>query len=218
MAKNTRLDKGEEKSKEIKKKKDGRGQHTGKGKHELWKYSPTSNPYKELKEMSDAERRELVSHTLAEILKWYNMPKVKTDEELEERIIFFFETCIKTGEMPTWEKLALACGVHRGTLWEWESGGKGSTPRRADFLKKAKEFMASYDAEIVANNKMPPVAYIFRAKNYYGMKDQVEYNITPKQQIDDVAPVEEIAKRIEGAVVIEDIREDKHEDEDSKDD
>ena len=214
MAKNTGLDNGNEKSKEIKKKKDGRGQHTGKGKHEPWKYSPTSNPYKELKEMPDAERRELVSQTLTQILKWFNMPKVKTDEELEERIIFFFETCIKTGEMPTWEKLALACGVHRGTLWEWESGGKGSTPRRADLLKKAKEFMASYDAEIVANNKMPPVAYIFRAKNYYGMKDQVDYTITPKHQIGEVASVEEIAKRIEGAVVIEDISEE----EDGKDD
>ena len=213
MAKNTGLEKNNGKSKEIKKKKDGRGQHTGKGKHELWKYSPTSNPYKELEEMPDAERRELVSYTLREILKWFNMPKVKTDDELEERIIFFFETCIITGEMPTWEKLALACGVHRGTLWEWESGGEGSTPMRRDLLKKAKEFMASYDAEIVANNKMPPVAYIFRAKNYYGMKDQVDYNITPKQQID-VAPVEEIAKRIEGAVVIEDISEE----EDSKDD
>ena len=216
MAKNTGLDKGKEKSKEIKKKKDGRGQHTGKGKHEPWKNSPVFNHYKELEEMPDAERRELVSHTLAEIFKWYNMPKVKTDEELEERIIFFFETCIKTGEMPTWEKLALACGVHRGTLWEWESGGDGSTPMKRDLLKKAKEFMASYDAQVVANNKMPPIAYIFRAKNYYGMRDQVDYNITPKQQIDDVAPVEEIAKRIEGAVVIEDISEDKNED--SKDD
>ena len=197
----------------LRRKKDGRGQHTGKGKHEPWKYSPTSNPYKELEEMPDAERRELVSYTLREILKWFNMPKVKTDEELEERIIFFFETCIITGEMPTWEKLALACGVHRGTLWEWESGGEGSTPMRRDLLKRAKEFMAGYDAEIVANNKMPPVAYIFRAKNYYGMKDQVDYTISPKQQIDDVAPVEEIAKRIEGAVVIEDISEE----EDNKD-
>ena len=99
----------------------------------------------------------------------------------------------------------MACGVHRGTLWEWESCGDGSTAMKRDLLKKAKEFMASYDAQIVATNKMPPVAYIFRAKNYYGMRDQVDYNITPKQQIDEVAPVEEIAKRIEGAVVIEDI-------------
>lgn len=185
------------------KKKDGRGQHTGKGKHEPWKNSPMHNHYKKLEELPDGERRTLTSQTLQEIFKWYKMPRVESDDECEERLIYFFETCILTGELPTVEKLSLALGVTHETVWKWERGNLGK--RRSHLIKKAKHYIASYDAQMVANGKMQPVAYIFRAKNYYGMRDQVDYNI--QQEIDplgDSSSTEEIADRIQNSIPIED--------------
>ena len=44
--------------------------------------------------------------------------------------------------------------------------------------------IAAFDADMVAQNKLNPVAYIFRSKNYYGMKDQQDIVITPKQEVD----------------------------------
>ena len=185
-----------------KKVKDGRGQHTGKGGHEPWKNSPVIRPYAEIENMPDGERRQFVSMTLEGIYKWYRMPKVETDDECEERLIYFFETCISTGEMPTVEKMALALGVVRYTVWRWERGDLG--PRRSAMIKKAKEFISTYDAEMVSRGKMQPVAYIFRAKNYYGMQDKVEHQIAQTNPLDNISSPEEIADRINNSIPIED--------------
>ena len=46
-------------------------------------------------------------------------------------------------------------------------------------IKRAKEIMAAIDAELVSNNKIPQVTYIFRAKNFYQMADKSEVVLTP---------------------------------------
>ena len=61
-------------------------------------------------------------------------------------------------------------------------------------IKRAKEFLASYDANMVATGKLNPVPYIFRAKNYYGMRDQQEYVLTPNHPLDS-ANVDEVANK-----------------------
>jgi hypothetical protein len=37
------------------------------------------------------------------------------------------------------------------------------------------------DAELAQEGKIQPVVYMFRAKNYYGMKDQQDVVVTPNQ-------------------------------------
>ena len=117
---------------------------------------------------------------VAEIVKnsvsWFGRPIVKTDDECAERLNEFFEQMCETGEIPTVEKMALALGTTRKTLWEWQNGLKGST--RANLILQAKEMLASIDAELVQRNKIPAVPYIFRAKNYYGLTDTTEINVT----------------------------------------
>ena len=46
-------------------------------------------------------------------------------------------------------------------------------------IKKAKEILAGIDAKLVSQGKIPQVTYIFRAKNFFGMKDQSEVVLTP---------------------------------------
>jgi hypothetical protein len=48
----------------------------------------------------------------------------------------------------------------------------------------------------VAEGKLNPVTYIFRSKNYYGMKDQQEHVITPNNPLGDAASPEEIRRRL----------------------
>ena len=50
------------------------------------------------------------------------------------------------------------------------------------FIKKAKNTIATMDAELAQEGKIQPVVYMFRAKNYYGMKDQQEVVVTPNAQ------------------------------------
>jgi len=126
-------------------------------------------------------KKDDVSRILTNCMKWYQLSPVQSLDELQSRIGDFFVTCISTGEIPTVEKLCLATGYDRRTIWTWETGeavsklGTGAM----DIIKKAKDFLATFESEMVTEGKINPIVYIFRAKNYFGMKDQQEYVLTP---------------------------------------
>ena len=133
---------------------------------------------------------------LSEVIAWTRMPKVRDDDEIEERVTFFFDKCAKTGEKPTVEKLCLALGIVRDTLWNWERGVHCSA-RCSDIIKQAKVVLSAYDAGLAITGKMNPVPYIFRAKNYYGMKDEQEVVLTPNNPLGNVDNPNEIAQKYE---------------------
>ena len=137
------------------------------------------------------------------LLYWYNKPKAVTDEEIRERLQEYFVRTLENGEMLTVEGMCLALGYPRQTIWKWETGAEGSTPARRDMIKKAKELLASFDAQLVQENKVNPTTYIFRAKNYFGLKDQQEYVLTPNNPLGDRANPEDIQKRLEEGVIDE---------------
>lgn len=124
-----------------------------------------------------------VHRALTHCLHWYDVGSVKavTAEEVEQRTREYFQYCMDNNDRPTVESYALALGQDRRTVWKWEQANDA----RADIIKKAKEFMSSYDAYMVTAGKLNPVPYIFRAKNYYGMKDQTDITIEPRQGITD---------------------------------
>ena len=121
-------------------------------------------------------RKELVSGILKNTLRMYKQVPCKSDEEVEERVYQYFSLCGEEGRLPTVEGMALALGVHRQTIYDWEIGKY--YPSRGIIIKRAKEAIAEIDAQLVAQNKMPQVAYIFRAKNYYGMSDRTEVQVS----------------------------------------
>lgn len=141
------------------------------------------------------ENPEDVKEVLTNVLYWLetgltNRPK--TDDEVEQRTIEYFRRCAETGERPTVESYCLALGYARSTVFDWESGRKQSQ-RRADIIKSAKETIAAYDSGMVTAGKMSPIPYIFRAKNYYGMKDQQDLVLTPNNPLGDEKTAEDIA-------------------------
>ena len=137
------------------------------------------------------------------LLYWYNKPKAVTDEEIAERLQEYFVRTLENGEMLTVEAMSLALGYNRRTIWKWETGAEGSTPARRDLIKKAKEILASFDAQLVQEGKINPVTYIFRAKNYFGLRDQQEYVLTPNNPLGDHTDPSDIEKRLIDGVVDE---------------
>lgn len=140
------------------------------------------------------------SQELAEIgrsiMHWAFRERAVTDQEIEDRVREFFEWHLETGNLPTFEKLALALGYTREVLHTWERGGYGSTDVRQRVIRNAKELLASYEAALATEGKLNPLVYQFRAKNYFGMKDQQEHILTPNQPLEESRSPEEIAKRI----------------------
>lgn len=68
--------------------------------------------------------------------------------------------------------LALAVDYDRKSLFDIQTG-RGRLAF-SDIVKKAKDFIANYDAILASANKINSAVYCFRSKNFYGMKDVQE--------------------------------------------
>lgn len=118
------------------------------------------------------EKSEL-SQIILNNAKYFGIEPAVTDEEIEQRIADMFADCVHIGAYPTVEKLAGCLGIARNTLFDWESNKCQNRPRRANIIKMAKERIAAIDAEAVSLGKLNTISYLFRAKNYYGLVDNV---------------------------------------------
>lgn len=146
----------------------------------------------------DDSKREIIGKALGNILKVSRIfdEPVKNDEELCERLNWFFQTCEETNQLPTVEKMCLSLGYDRTTIFGWESGHrKGFSSATANIIKKAKNLIASLDAELALDSKIQPVVYMFRAKNFYGMADKQEVVVTPNQPLGDYQDPNVIAEK-----------------------
>ena len=143
-----------------------------------------------------AEDKQLISRLLTEALDAYNQPKVKSDEELAERWNQYFHKCAETGQIPTVEEMAMYSGFTQATVWDWENGRRqGFSSQTAEIVKKAKEYLKSFDAKLVVSGKVNPIVYFFRAKNYYGMSDKQELVVSTGTGSEQDISAEDIAKR-----------------------
>lgn len=147
-------------------------------------------------------KAEDVSRILGNCLRLYRMPKVRTVDELRERIGSFFVACMERGEIPTIEKLALSTGYCYNALWEWENGKAVSElgAEAGEVVKKARDFLSAFESELVTEGKVNPVVYIFRAKNYFGLKDQQDYVVTPNNPLGDSENPATIAEKYRDAM------------------
>lgn len=127
-----------------------------------------------------------IGRIVNESFQYFNRRPPKDNEECAERLNEFFAQCARDDQMPTVEDMALALGVTRKTVWEWETGVRRD-PERQYMIQKAKEIIAGIDAKLAAEGKIPQVVYIFRAKNFHGMKDQQDVVFTPNQPLGEQA-------------------------------
>ena len=119
-----------------------------------------------------------ISRIVRESWQYFGRKPPKDDEEFAQRLNDYFKQCNDEGQLPTVEDMCLALGSTRQQVWDWENR-RTVTPQRSDMIKKAKEIIGGIDAKLAAEGKIPQVVYIFRAKNFYGMKDQQEMVLTP---------------------------------------
>ena len=128
---------------------------------------------------TEAEKQ-VVRQLLNETLHEYRKPRVTSDKELAERLDEYFAQCAATGQTPSVEEMCLSTGYTSDTCWDWEVGrNKGFSSETSAIIKKAKNFLKTFDAKMAIAGQMGFLVYCFRAKNYYGMTDQKEVVITP---------------------------------------
>lgn len=137
-----------------------------------------STATKELEETPQG--RATIRRILTESLEAWVMPKVQNDAELCERLGQYFKRCIEKEIIPTVEEMWLYTGYHRDWARDVYSGhNKGFSPETATIIKKAREYLATFDGKAALTGEINPIVYFFRAKNYYGMVDKQEIEVAP---------------------------------------
>ena len=123
--------------------------------------------------------RELAKKVLKFNLKVMQMghDKPNSVEELEDRFIDYLSMCSDEGMPPTVEGLALCSGWCRSTFYDIAE--RKVNVEFSDTIKKAKDYVCNYDASMATLNKVNAPIYIFRAKNFYDMKDVQEIKAGP---------------------------------------
>lgn len=147
--------------------------------------------------ISDDMNAQLLEH----VFKYWNLPTAKTNDEIAQRVEFYFNDCYKHKLKPTLEGVALAIGITTETLKSWSEKESKSEFDRFLIAKRVRQILANFDASLLINGKLNPVAYIFRAKNYYGMKDQTESVVKHENNLGETKSADELLKVIDADVV-----------------
>lgn len=95
-----------------------------------------------------------------------NTARIETPEEMEERIDKLFELCIETGNIPSYECIAVACGLPLSTFYDMKNNKFEGYAQYSAIIKKAKDAIAFMESSMANDGKMPSAVWIFRAKNY----------------------------------------------------
>ena len=184
------------------------GRKPGTGNTNLAKVSPATRAGFGEKE----EDKVLIRKLLGETVKSYKLPRVKSDQEMIERLDFFFDECVRMSKIPTVEEMVMTLGYTYSGVIDIESGkSPGFSPETKNILKRAKEVIKTFDAKLAVSGELNPVLYFFRAKNYYGMRDQQEIVVHGKaERVQDMSD-DEIAKWYleDGKTVETEFKEDK---------
>ena len=153
--------------------------------------------------VANPEARSLVGQIIGEYRKAFMMPKVNSNAELIQRLDEFFSMAQERQIPPTIQEMALYCGYTAQTLNDWKNGrNKGFcdsdnlTPSTSVIIKKAVEILHGMDMVLTQSGKINPVAYIWKAKNWYGERDVQEIVVTPSGERTVPLTPEEIAKNL----------------------
>ena len=153
-------------------------------------------------ELNTTAKRAEIAQIVQNGYKWFDRKIVKSDEECADRLNEFFTECSRTGEIPTVEKMALALGTVREVVWRWQNG-IGCSSTRSNMIKKAKQILANIDAELVLGRKIPETTYIFRSKNFYGMKDVQDVVLAPNNPLGEEVDQKALEAKIADVIIDE---------------
>lgn len=135
-------------------------------------------------------------------LSIYSMPEIDiTDaEQVNRRVVEYLTTCIDNDIKPGFATLAMALGVDRHRLLKIISGESGENSGiTSDVRATVKRAYAMFDSmweTTMQSGKINPACGIFLGKNNFGYKDVVDYNLTPKQDKEQIS-ADQLNRRLE---------------------
>lgn len=99
---------------------------------------------------------------------------VRDNAGIQNRADWYFSICAETAQIPTFEKFCITLGYTTSIIMDWMRQRNMPAWVNSDTLVLLSTYLEQFkaiDADLVVDGKMDKVAYLFRAKNYYNMRD-----------------------------------------------
>ncbi len=157
-------------------------------------------------ESDDKKKKKMdILARLTELDRRRGKAKFENVEQMQLVVENYFQDCMDLELRPTIRGLASALGTVFSTLNDWERGSRDAQlgSKCSAVIKKAKQFISEYDELLALENIDNPILFMFRAKNYYGMKDTQDIQITPNTPLGDQLTPDEILKKVEQDIPID---------------
>ena len=132
-----------------------------------------------------------------------NLPKVNMDNpiDVKNRLDFFFNCCKIARISPVIEWIALSLGIKWVSLKQIMLGERRNDSLQQEYILRTVLKMQSMWAYNGIYGQENPAEWCFRAKNYFGMKDNVEVTVaTPVQPLGNAQSPEELAQKYQTAL------------------
>lgn len=123
-----------------------------------------------------------IRHALAS----WNLPPIDISDpkQVDKRLEWYFEHCMKEDMKPTVTGMCNSLGVHRDTVCNWKNGDVRANTH-APVIQKAYRLLEEMWENYMLNGKVNPVSGIFLGKVMFGYQDKQEIVVTPKNPIND---------------------------------
>ena len=147
-------------------------------------------------QLEPGENTKYVKHSLA-MMDW-KQPDMSRIEEVNQRILDYFQLCADNDMKPSFAGMALAFGVDRRTMWKWCNdvpGGRHLAPEIRETLKKGQQILNAQMEDYMQNGKINPVSGIFLMKNNMGYTDQQEVVLRPDSPLGEKADPEALKRK-----------------------
>lgn len=147
-------------------------------------------------QLEPGENAKYVKHSLT-MMDW-KQPDMSRIEEVNQRILDYFQLCADNDMKPSFAGMALAFGVDRRTMWKWCNdvpGGRHLAPEIRETLKKGQQILNAQMEDYMQNGKINPVSGIFLMKNNMGYTDQQEVVLRPDSPLGEKADPEALKRK-----------------------
>lgn len=136
---------------------------------------------------------EMYKHTVANRQKKGSPWAYPSRKALEDEIFKYFEFCVDRRIPVTVAGVCAWLGISVRTMSNWER--HQDTQPYYDIAESTVAFIHAMTEQGAVDGNIPASVFNFLAKNYHGLKDQMDYYVTPKDRIN-ALEADEIIKNL----------------------
>lgn len=145
--------------------------------------------------------KEEIQMRMRRLLRWYESPRPADEQELAERIREFFTECAVLGDYPSYEKLCMALGATVEEFKAWVYG-RGVTDAWSAICSRGISTLSGIMGEMAANGEIDKNVYMFQARKYFNMQDNVTLNLNVTTELGNIKETEsELLARLDAEII-----------------